>query len=56
MAAQHDVADDTPPKHSLSVNWFLRDGDPVGGTVFVKPAEDVDTATRQEPVSALRAP
>lgn len=37
MAPDGMVSDSTPPKHSAPVDWFRRDGDPVGGTVFIKP-------------------
>jgi len=35
--------DDAPTKRSITrVDWFQRD--PVGGTIFVKPTDDVGTA------------
>lgn len=44
MAAQGVVEGSAPTKHSVAVDWFRREGDPVGGTVFVKPATDDSTA------------
>ena len=45
MTARAFGENDVPPKHSVTrVNWFRRD--PVGGTIFVKPAV-APASTRQ---------
>lgn len=46
MIVQGIAEESTPTRHSVLVNWFLRD--PGGTAVFVVPADDDEAAQRAE--------